>query len=71
MFQILTDFLCENCTPPEKSHHPLSQQPPSKSRGSVKSTFLESWLEVQPPPPPPAPPSRKGRGIHTMDSEHW
>ena len=40
-FKILIYFLCENCTPsppihpPPKSHHPLSQQPPSKSRGPV------------------------------------
>ena len=31
-----------NHLPPEKSHSPLSQQPPF---------FLKIWLEAQPPPP--------------------
>ena len=40
MFQILIYCLCENCNRPEKSHPPLSQQPPSK-------------VEVLSSPPPP------------------
>ena len=43
-------FLCENCTPPEKSHPPPSNLP-SKSCGPVKPPppFLKIWLEAQPP----------------------
>ena len=43
--------------PPEKSHLPLSQQPPSKSGGPAKPPFLKIWLEVQPP-------CRKGGSAH-------
>ena len=42
--------------PPLWKVTPLSQQPPSKSWGPVKPTFLKIWLEAQPPPPPPPPP---------------
>ena len=47
-------FLSKNCTPspsPEKSHPPLSQQPPSKAWGST-------------PPPPPIPCAHYGRLFH-------
>ena len=33
--------------PQKKSHPPLSQQPPSKSRGPVKPPFLKIWFKVQ------------------------
>ena len=40
--------------PPEKSHPPLSQQPPSKIWGPVKPPlFLKIWLEAEPSPSPP------------------
>ena len=51
-------------TPPEKSHPPLSQQPPTKSLGPVKPPFLKIWLEVHPPP------KQKG-GRCTLCTDQW
>ena len=74
-FQIL--FLCENCTPPEKSHSPLSQQPPSKGWPvKLVPPFWKFGRRFNPPPPPP-PPQQKGwvRGCTLCSSDtrnaHW
>ena len=45
-------FLCDNWTPPEKSHVPLSQQPPLKVVVLSSSLFFKIWLDAQPTPPP-------------------
>ena len=37
--------------PPEKIHHPLSQQPPLKVEVLSSPPFLKIWLEAQAPPP--------------------
>ena len=38
---------------PQKSHPPLSQQPPLKVEVLSSPPFFKIWLEAQPPPPPP------------------
>ena len=45
-------FLCKNCTPLNKATSPLSQQPPLKVEVLSSPSFLNNWLELQPPPPP-------------------
>ena len=45
---------------PEKSHPPLSQQPPLKVEAlSSSPPFLKIWLEAHPPPP-----AERGGGAH-------
>ena len=54
-------FMSKLQPPPEKSHPPLSQQPPLKVEVLSSPSFLKIWLEVQ-----PSPPQQKGEGVHTI-----
>ena len=51
----------KTATPPEKSHPPLPQQPPSKGWGPVKHPLFENLVGGSTPYHPP-PPAENGKG---------
>ena len=59
-------FLKIGNLPAEKSHLPLSQQPPSKSWGPVKPPLFENLVRGS----PPLSPQQKGKGGCTVCTYH-
>ena len=66
MFQTSAYFLFKNCNPSEKSHPPLSQQPPSKNWDPVKPLFFENLVGGSTPTPPTPPPLSRNGGSCTL-----
>ena len=62
------NLLCDNCTHPEKSHLPLSQQPPSKSWSTVEPPFFKFIWRLN-PSPPPCPAERVGCTLCKTDTD--
>ena len=58
-------------TSPEKSHPPLSQQPPLKDEFCQALPLFENLDGGSTPPPPPPPAEKRGvgvgGGVHTMN----